>query len=205
MKGRKQEDQLSMDDELNIVGDHRPTRADAVKNRALLLTTAQHLFAEQGVEAVSMSAIAEAAQVGKGTLYRHFPNKTDLCMALLDQDQRDLQERALQRFRLQLEPCANLRWFLTETVAFLLRNESFLGAAMKDAPNPLEHPAHTWWRQTIRSLLGQANPPGDLDYIADVLYVLLNIQTILFQRRSLGYSSERIQQGLLTTLDKLLT
>lgn len=193
-----------MDDDLIIIGEHRPTRADALKNRALLLDTAQRLFAEQGVDAVSMSAIAEAAQVGKGTLYRHFPNKTDLCMALLDKDQRDLQERTLERLRDHTCALDNLRWFLDETVGFLLRNQDFLGSAMSSAAGRLQHPAHSWWRQTIRSLLGQVGVAGDLDYFADVLYVMLNIETIEFQRRVLGYDGARIRQGLLATLDRFV-
>lgn len=189
-----------MDDELLILGDHRPTRADAVKNRALLLDTAQRLFNDQGVEAVSMSAIAEAAHVGKGTLYRHFPTKTDLCLALLDKDQRDLQERTLHHLRTHNEPLANLRWFIGEVVAFVLRNEAFLGGA----PTSLQHPAHLWWRQTIHSLLRQGGVQGDLEYMTDVLYVMLNIDTIEFQRRALGYDGARIQRGLLTILNQLI-
>jgi AcrR family transcriptional regulator len=80
-------------DEIVMYGESLPSRADALKNRALLLETARRLFSEQGVEAVSMTAIADAAGVGKGTLYRHFENKAQLCQALLDDDQRALQER----------------------------------------------------------------------------------------------------------------
>lgn len=194
-----------MDDELSIVNDPRPTRADAVKNRALLLDTARQLFDAQGVESVSMSAIAEAAQVGKGTLYRHFPSKTDLCLALLDSEQRTLQEQTLQYLRDHpADTEANLRWFLGEVSDFMLRNADFLCAAMQDAPDSLQHPAHLWWRQTIRSLLAQLEPVSDVDYTADIFYVMLSITTINFQRSALGYDSARIRRGLLATLDQIL-
>jgi AcrR family transcriptional regulator len=50
-------------------------RADAVANIARILTAAAQLFAEQAIEAT--------AGIGKGTLYRRFPTKGDLCLALL--------------------------------------------------------------------------------------------------------------------------
>jgi AcrR family transcriptional regulator len=70
-------------------------RADAARNRALVLDAAARLFAEHGVEAVSMDAIAASAGVGKGTLFRRFGDKAGLATALLDERERALQERIL--------------------------------------------------------------------------------------------------------------
>jgi AcrR family transcriptional regulator len=194
-----------MDNENLILISPRPTRADAVKNRRLLLDTARRLFDEHGVDAVCMSAIAEAAGVGKGTLYRHFTNKTELCQALLDDDQRDLQERSLQQMRAGGSPLMNLRWFLPEVAAFVDRNLAFLNVgAPGDLGGALGHPAHRWWRLTIRGLLQALNVRGDLDYVTDVLFVMLDVQTIYYQRRVLSYSFERVVNGLLDTLDRLI-
>src|SRR3954463_5721727 len=97
-----------MDDNL-IFPDPRPSRADAVKNRQLLMQTAQRLFADKGVDAVTMENLADAAGVGKGTLYRHFPKgKVELCQVLIDQDQRDLQDRTLKRLREHGDPLLDL-------------------------------------------------------------------------------------------------
>jgi AcrR family transcriptional regulator len=52
-------------------------RADAAANRRRVLTAAQEVFAEQGVEA-STETIARRAGVGAGTVFRHFPTKRDL-------------------------------------------------------------------------------------------------------------------------------
>ena len=59
-------------------------RADAVRNRASILEAARRLVAEQGTEVV-MGEIARAAGVAVGTLYRHFPNKTDLLAAVVNE------------------------------------------------------------------------------------------------------------------------
>lgn len=183
------------------LSDSRPTRADAVKNRSLLLETAVRLFDEHGVEAVSMSAIAEAAHVGKGTLYRHFRNKAELCNALLDHEQRQLQLQTFERLRTTCDPLENLRWFLRELVNFTYKNTPLLYVgASESGITLLDHPAHIWWRQTIRALLEQLNPAGDLDYITDVIYIMTDAHTINFQRYAMSYDKTRIQDGLVSAL-----
>lgn len=70
-------------------------RSDAIRNREAILDAAARLFQENGVEAVSMDAIAAAAGVGKGTLFRRFGDKSGLAVALLDNRERELQEAIL--------------------------------------------------------------------------------------------------------------
>jgi AcrR family transcriptional regulator len=70
-------------------------RADAARNRAAILDAAGRLFAEHGVDAVSMDQVATAAGVGKGTLFRRFGDKAGLAAALLDARERVLQEAVL--------------------------------------------------------------------------------------------------------------
>src|SRR2546426_12234759 len=57
-------------------------RRDAVANRKRILDTARELFAERGVDNVSMRDVAVAASIGQGTLYRNFQHKAALCEAL---------------------------------------------------------------------------------------------------------------------------
>src|SRR6058998_4428676 len=61
----------------------RHERRDATEHRQRILEVAQRLFAEQGVDAVSMHQIAMAAGIGQGTLYRRYAHKGELCMDLL--------------------------------------------------------------------------------------------------------------------------
>ncbi|ACZ91596.1 TetR/AcrR family transcriptional regulator [Streptosporangium roseum] len=56
-------------------------RADARRNRELIVTTALDLFTESGA-GVSMEEIARAAGLGVGTLYRHFPDRQALLEAI---------------------------------------------------------------------------------------------------------------------------
>jgi AcrR family transcriptional regulator len=59
----------------------RPLRADAVRNRELLITTAAAAFSAHGAE-VPLEDIARQAGVGIGTLYRHFPTRDSLVEAV---------------------------------------------------------------------------------------------------------------------------
>ena len=68
-------------------------RADAARNRARLLDAATKQFAERGVE-TSLDDVAKAAGVGIGTLYRHFPTREDLVLAVYGAQIDALDERS---------------------------------------------------------------------------------------------------------------
>lgn len=190
-----------MPEPIILIQNGPPTRADALKNRAILLQTAMRLFNEHSVDEVSMSAIAEAAGLGKGTLYRHFQNKNELCEALLDQDQRDLQARTLDQMRQLIAPHEKLRWFLREVVNFAEQHHALFYASI--GAELLVHPAHWWWRQTIRGLLVQMKIAGDVDYQADMLYSQVSVISLHYMRQIRGYSIERILTGLYDVIDHL--
>jgi AcrR family transcriptional regulator len=54
------------------------------KKRGQILETASRIFATRVYHLVTMEEIAHAARVGKGTLYRYFPSKEDLYLAIVD-------------------------------------------------------------------------------------------------------------------------
>ncbi|RXR27499.1 TetR/AcrR family transcriptional regulator [Oerskovia turbata] len=55
------------------------------ERRAQLLTVAERLFSDHGYHHITMDDIADGAGVSKPVLYRHFPSKLDLYLALVDQ------------------------------------------------------------------------------------------------------------------------
>jgi AcrR family transcriptional regulator len=63
----------------------RPMRADARRNFERLVTAAREVLTERGSEA-AMEEIAKRADVGVGTLYRHFPRRIDLVEAVYRED-----------------------------------------------------------------------------------------------------------------------
>jgi AcrR family transcriptional regulator len=68
-------------------------RADAVANRAALLRAASALYAEHGTE-VPFEDIAQAAGVGRATVYRHFPTREQLQNAILEQIVEEIEKAA---------------------------------------------------------------------------------------------------------------
>src|SRR6202453_3330284 len=70
-------------------------RGDAARNRALLLEAARPLVAKRGADAVTMDDVANAAGVGKGTLFRRFGSRAGLMIVLLDEDEKAAQQAFL--------------------------------------------------------------------------------------------------------------
>lgn len=69
----------------------RPLRADAARNRRLLVDVAHEAFIRHGVTA-SLDDVARAAGVGPGTLYRHFPTRDQLVLAVIDEGLTDIHQ-----------------------------------------------------------------------------------------------------------------
>ena len=65
-----------------MTAEERHFRADAARNRKRLIEAATTLFRERGLE-VGVGEIAEAAGVGRGTLFRNFASKEDLIAAVV--------------------------------------------------------------------------------------------------------------------------
>ena len=65
--------------------------AAAADNRRALIAAAREVYAERGLSA-PFSAVAKRAGVGQGSLYRHFPDRTALAVAVFEDNVRDLEE-----------------------------------------------------------------------------------------------------------------
>lgn len=193
-----------------------PERRDAAANRARILKVAEELFAKEGVPAVNMADIAEAAGVGKGTLYRNFSNKGDLCLTLLDTQMREFQDRRLEDMRRQAEDgvpfLQQLGHFLEALVHFsdshlpLLCEVQQVSEALDERET--QRP-HFWQYMTVHGLLRKAVQAGelpeelDIAYVAEALLAPLAPHTFRFQREALGFDLHRISAGSRTIIDGL--
>ncbi|MCA9942020.1 MAG: TetR/AcrR family transcriptional regulator [Ardenticatenaceae bacterium] len=189
----------------------RQERRDAAANRERILQTAEKLFAEQGVANVNMADIAQEAGVGKGTLYRRFTNKAELCLALMDSQMIEFQNGMLSRMQqmsaqgtpkmAQLDQFIDSLIYFTDAHAPLLCEVQRSGLLQEQEPDGLELP-HFWQYMTVNGLLKAAATNGeiadnlDIDYLADAILSPLKADIFYYQREVRGFSLERISAGL---------
>src|SRR5437016_6994004 len=107
----------------------RLERRDAMEHRQRILEVAQQLFAEHGVDAVSMHQIAIAAGIGQGTLYRRYAHKGELCMDLLSEHHEQFVEEivALLAATTTSPALERLDSVLAKSVALLEEQGALLG------------------------------------------------------------------------------
>lgn len=192
---------------LPVAGASACERSDAARNRRKILVAAERLFERDGTENVSMDQIAEAAGVGKGTLYRRFGDRQGLAYAILDEREREFQE-SLIRGEPPLGPGAppreRLLAFGTEIAARFERYGDLLLAAETGAPmarfRAIVYGTH---RAHVRTLLREVNPEIDDAYFADVLLASLSAELVNFWRGQPEWSDERIVAGFRALVDRL--
>jgi AcrR family transcriptional regulator len=176
----------------------RKERADAARNREKVLAAAARLFAEKGVEAVSMDAVAAAAGVGKGTLFRRFGDKSGLAVALLDDRERDLQQRILSGPP-PLGPGAPARDRLTAFVAayadYLFAHLDLVRMSETASPGARYRiGAYRFWHRHVAILLAQARPGADADVLSHALLASLAAETAGVLREE--YGEDRAIKGI---------
>ena len=66
------------------------------RNREALIHAARVIMSEKGVDGATMLEIAEAADVGAGTVYNYFKSKDELAIAVLEEMMQDLAQRIEQ-------------------------------------------------------------------------------------------------------------
>lgn len=110
-------------------------RADAARNRALILETASKVFAEHGLDA-GYDEIARRAGVGVGTVYRRFPERGELIQALFESIVAELVDLAAEASA-NPDPWEGLVWFIEQSLERQVANrglkEVMFGAVSDDA------------------------------------------------------------------------
>lgn len=188
---------------LPVIGGDPCERADAARNRKKILTAAETLFAEHGAEAVSMDAVADAAGVGKGTLYRRFGDRSGLARAILDERDREFQEQMIRGeppLGPGADPVDRLIAFGRRVIDLLAIHGDLIMAAQLGKPGArFAGPVYATYRMHVTTLLREhAATQGqelDADYLADVLLAALNAEMYGFWQSDVGLDRQRITTG----------
>jgi len=184
---------------LPLAGERRE-RSDARANRERILRAARELLSQRGADGTSIDAVAEAAGVGKGTVFRRFGDRAGLIRALLDEQMRDFQD-AFLRGEPPLGPGAPARERLEAFVEELLRLQDTnleLVLAAEDAEARMAVLGTLGLH--VRILLGQIDSGIDADAVAAMLLGSLAPHVIRHLRRDEGLTLEAIQAGARTLL-----
>ncbi|GAB2488383.1 TetR/AcrR family transcriptional regulator [Jatrophihabitans fulvus] len=137
-------------------------RADAARNRDLLLATAAEAFEERGAEA-PLEDIAKRAGVGIGTLYRHFPTREVLLEAVYRREVETLCDQ-VEELRSTREPVEALADWMRAFVVYVARKRG-MAMALKAAlgpDTPLFAESRDRIRGSLRLLVGDAVEAGEI-------------------------------------------
>ncbi|MFD4571002.1 TetR/AcrR family transcriptional regulator [Streptomyces sp. NPDC058417] len=174
-------------------------RVDAARNRSTVLRAAAELFAEHGVDQVSMEQVAAAAGVGKATLFRHFGSRSGLAAALLDTCEGELRDAVLAGpppLGPDAPPAARLAAFLGAYADHVVAHLDLARAAETGDPGTRYRNApYLFWHRHVRDLLAEAPGVDDPDATAHGLLAPLAADRIAGLLPELG--SERIRAGVL--------
>ncbi|GAA0410646.1 TetR/AcrR family transcriptional regulator [Microbispora corallina] len=157
----------------------RPQRADAVRNRAKIMAAAHEQITANGPE-VSMEQIATAAGFAVGTLYKHFPTKTDLVAAVVAASitaVADDAEAALSRTCDDGSPALEeITGFLTRLIDTAAHDHAVKAAARALAADPAALHDEARATAALDRLIHAAHQHGDLrpDFSVDDLYLLFS-------------------------------
>jgi AcrR family transcriptional regulator len=155
---------------------------ERISPRERLLGVAAELFYRDGIRAVGVEAIAEAAGTNKMTLYRHFPSKDELVAEYLRQAATE-SDRCWHAFERSHpgDPLAQIRAWLAE-VADHLANAGERGCALANAAIELPDKSHPARPVIENYKIAQRNRLIDLceragltepEMLADELHLLL--------------------------------
>jgi AcrR family transcriptional regulator len=140
----------------------RKPRADAERNRQRLLEAAKASFAKTGA-ATSLEEIARAAEVGIGTLYRHFPTRDALVEAVY-RDALDRLSEDAARLTATHPPVEALRQWLLLFIDYIAAKKLMadLLATLVGGPAALYATSGPRLEAAVRSLVDRAVAQGDI-------------------------------------------
>jgi AcrR family transcriptional regulator len=134
------------------VAANRPKRADARRNEEALLDAAAAVFATSGVEA-PIRDIAAKAGVGTATIYRHFPQRADLVVAVYRHQVEACAHAAPALLSGTSSPYVALAQWIDLFVDFVVTKQGL--AALLQSDDPRVDPLHTYFLEQLVPVCAQ--------------------------------------------------
>jgi polyketide synthase 12 len=165
-------------------GSPHTERADAARNRRLLLATAREIIAGQGPATLTMDGLADRAGLGKGTVFRRFGTRAGIFQALLDDDEREFQGQVMAGpppLGPGAPPLDRLIAYGRARIDFLIGHREIARAGLDGRQRVPAGPQTPMSRAHIRFLLGEIGlGAADLDVLATQLTAALDGPLLLY-------------------------
>lgn len=190
---------------LPILGQEPRERSDAARNREALLRAAQELVDRCSVEAVTMDAVAEAAGVGKGTVFRRFRSRAGLMAALLDRSETAWQAAVMSGpppLGPGAPPRERLLAFGRSRLESSLKHAALLNAAQ--AASQRSYAAYSFSATHVRYLLDELEVAGDIALLATALLAPLELPILEQQVTVEQMDVARISAGWEDLVDRVI-
>ena len=160
----------------------RKPRIDAQRNRERILEVAKQAFSREGADA-SLDDIAKQAGVGPGTLYRHFPTREELLVAVYETEVEKL-AAAERKFAETMPPIGALRAWMLLFIDYIAAKQIIAPAlnTLVGGPSKLFEGCRSQIQGAIDSLVGRAIQSGDLrkDLVPfDLLRALIGVSHVV--------------------------
>jgi AcrR family transcriptional regulator len=141
-------------------------RVDAVRNHRVIVQVAGDLLCHHGPK-VSMDAIASAAGVGKGTLFRRFGDRDGLVRAVVDERTREWWQSAHERaVDVAVPPKDRAIRFVDDVFDLVVMRLRPLMAALERGECVGAPPR---WRVQLAELIAEVRPDADAEFLAKVI------------------------------------
>lgn len=101
------------------------TEEEQARRRKEIFNASVHLFLSKGFNETSMREIAEAAGIGKSTLYDYFPSKDDILLSFVEDELQRLTEEAQEIANRNIGAMEKLRQMMFAYMDYLATNEDF--------------------------------------------------------------------------------
>ncbi len=173
-----------------------PERADAARNRERALATAARLLETVGPDCLTMDAIAAAAGIGKGTLFRRFQSREGLMGALLNRSEMQWQQAVLSGpppLGPGADPWQRLLAFGRSRLETTLLHADLIRNAGRSGTRSFA--AYSFAMTHVRHLLGELDVEGDLPLLAVALMAPLELPILEQQVGVEGLDVERVRAG----------
>jgi AcrR family transcriptional regulator len=181
---------------LPLVDAPPPERRDAARNREALLVAAQELVDRAGTAAVTMDAVAAAAGVGKGTVFRRFESREGLMAALLNFSETEWQSQVMTGpppLGPGADPWDRLMAFGRSRLETTLKHADLIRAAGRAGNR--SYAAYSFVAMHVRYLLTELGVTGDLPLLAVALLAPLEAPILDQQVKIEGFPIDRVYDG----------